>query len=175
MTFPIHEKAAGGDQAAISNAQEYVTTCDKNHQEISPFLSAALSYVARGFAVLPLWPKTKIPLTAHGVKDASKDPDQVRAWWTQWPNANVAIATGKVSAIFVVDIDGEYPADWPPLGRTLRVKTKRGHHYYFRYPEGGIPSKGGLEGKAVDIQSDGKYVVAPPSVHPEGGCYEFIG
>ena len=169
-----NEKAARGNQAAISNLQNNSITNKACTQEISPFLTAALEYVQNGFAVFPLIPRTKKPLTTHGFLDASKDPDQIRSWWTQWPNANVAIATGKVSGIFVIDIDGEYPADWPPLDRALTVKTKRGYHYYYRYPESGIPSKGGLKGKAVDIQSDGKYVVVPPSIHPDGGRYEFI-
>ena len=39
-------------------------------------------------------------------KDASTDRDQVGTWWKQWPDANIGIATGSSSGIFVVDVDG---------------------------------------------------------------------
>lgn len=86
-------------------------------------MEAALGYAQRGLAVLPLHmverghvcscgkkncaSPGKHPLTGNGVYDASKDASQVRAWWTQWPNANIGIATGTVSGIFVIDVDGE--------------------------------------------------------------------
>src|SRR6516225_10610028 len=47
----------------------------------------------------------KHPRTHHGVKDASNDPKQISAWWVQWPDANVGIATGAVSTLVVIDID----------------------------------------------------------------------
>src|SRR5688572_18374307 len=46
----------------------------------------------------------KHPRTPNGVDDATNDLDRVRAWWIQWPDSNVAIATGP-SGLFVVDVD----------------------------------------------------------------------
>lgn len=43
-------------------------------------LAAALDYAAHGWAVLPLEPNGKRPITAHGVKDASKDAEQIKRW-----------------------------------------------------------------------------------------------
>ena len=84
-------------------------------------LDAALRYIARDWAVLPLHSINglgqctcenpvcgsagKHPRTAHGVRDATKDPTVVKQWWSQWPSANVGIATGKVSGIIVLDVD----------------------------------------------------------------------
>ena len=45
----------------------------------------------------------KHPRTARGCLDATTDADQVRAWWTQWPDANVGVATG--GGLVVIDID----------------------------------------------------------------------
>ena len=42
-------------------------------------LAAALAYAARGWAVLPVNHGGKDPLTAHGVKDATRDEAQIRA------------------------------------------------------------------------------------------------
>ena len=38
------------------------------------FYEAAITYINQGFSIFPLQVKSKKPLTAHGVKDASKDP-----------------------------------------------------------------------------------------------------
>ncbi|MDW8069742.1 MAG: bifunctional DNA primase/polymerase, partial [Anaerolineae bacterium] len=41
-------------------------------------LETALQYATRGWHVLPLKPKNKHPLTPHGVKDATTDPETIR-------------------------------------------------------------------------------------------------
>src|SRR5437899_2933409 len=68
-------------------------------------LDAALAYAARGWAVHPLTPLAKTPLTAHGCKDATTDRAQIETWWTSNPDANIGIATGAVSQISVLDVD----------------------------------------------------------------------
>jgi hypothetical protein len=66
----------------------------------------ALALAKQGMAVFPCRCRDKIPATAHGLKDATTDPKQIMAWWTEQPDYNVAIATGAISKIFVVDVDG---------------------------------------------------------------------
>ena len=61
------------------------------------FLDDALAYAARGWPVFPLRPGEKVPLIAkaaggNGVHDATTDPDQIRAWWTKHPTANIGLA-----------------------------------------------------------------------------------
>jgi putative DNA primase/helicase len=51
------------------------------------------------------------PLTEHGHLAATTDPNQIRTWWDRWPNANVAIVTGKRSGLWVVDVDPEKGGD----------------------------------------------------------------
>jgi len=144
-------------------------------QKENEFLTAALSYIDKGFHVLPLKPNGKAPITRHGAKDASICKKQVRSWWSKYPNANIGIATGKISGIFVVDVDGEYPKHWPAMPDTLTAKTGIGTHYYFEYPEGAaIGNKVKINGYDVDIRGDGGYVVAPPSIHSNGSEYEFL-
>src|SRR5690606_16591863 len=57
----------------------------------------------------PIFPAapSKAPLTPHGFRDASTDPEQISAWWQRWPDALVAVPTGRQSGILVVDIDPE--------------------------------------------------------------------
>src|SRR5688572_11141260 len=47
----------------------------------------------------------KHPRTSNGLLDATRDPDRIRAWWSRWPDANIAVATGTAAGIWVLDVD----------------------------------------------------------------------
>lgn len=133
----------------------------------------ALSYVQKGWAVFPC--KNKIPLTPHGYKDASKDTNAVRQMFTQHQDANIAIATGKVSGVFVLDVDvkngskgedslSELEKEYGELPHTVEALTwSGGRHIFFRYPEQGIGCKAGIK-PGIDIRGDGGYIIVAPSV-----------
>lgn len=136
-------------------------------------LAAALAYVARGWPVLPL--DGKKPLTPRGVHDATTDPETVRRWWARWPTAGVGIATGRVSGLVVVDVDGdegERSAEALELPPTRTVRTARGRHAYYAHPGGRVPNRARVR-PGVDVRGEGGYVVAPPSPHPDGDAYAW--
>ena len=113
------------------------------------------------------------------MKDASKDPSIIKGWWAKWPNANIGIATGPISELIVVDVDGEagsakiaaLVANYGLLPFTPRVKTARGWHIYFSLPKGISVPNSAKDG--LDIRCDGGYVVGPPSVHASGIHYQW--
>lgn len=127
-------------------------------------LRSALAYLSLAWAVLPLKPGGKTPLTEHGVKDASADPDEVRAWWARWPTANLGIAVGQAWLVVDVDVrnDGLRTVDaWPELPLTPRqVTASGGTHTLLTRPQGAIRGKAG---QGVDILASGRYFVAAPS------------
>lgn len=128
----------------------------------------ALTYAARGWPVLPA--DGKVPLTAHGVKDASTDPTVVEGWWRRWPNANVAIACGAPGPQ-VLDVD-DLDAARGVLGRLARapaVATARGRHFYFAGQD-----RGTVVLDYGELRGQGSYVIAPPSVHPTGREYVWL-
>src|SRR5687767_13665437 len=47
----------------------------------------------------------KHPRTPNGLLDATLDQDRIRGWWSRWPDANVAVATGSAAGIWVLDVD----------------------------------------------------------------------
>ena len=68
---------------------------------------AALFYASQiGWLVFPLKPSGKQPITSHGVKDATRERKIIREWWTQSPDANIGLPTGRVTNLIVVDVDG---------------------------------------------------------------------
>lgn len=133
---------------------------------------AACGYVVdRGWAVLPLMPRSKLPngiLVPHGFKEATKDAGKVLYWWREEPQGNIGIAC-RESGLLVVDIDDDDAIEGSVLPDTLSAWTGRGEHLYYLDP--GVPVKGKLC-DGIDIKSNG-YVLAPPSVHPNGQRYEW--
>src|SRR5689334_24729014 len=105
----------------------------------------ALSYATQGYAVFPLKPNGKTPVTELGFKDATKDPEIIRRWWTEWPEANVGVVTGRISGIIVLDIDRKHGVDGAvsaaelDLPKTLTIRTPSGgFHLFFKAPAGAI-------------------------------------
>jgi putative DNA primase/helicase len=123
----------------------------------------------------------KHPRTAHGLKDATTDPEQIRAWWEQWPDANIGIATGAESDLVVIDVDPRHGGTLEALGElppTLTVHTGGGGwHLYLNYPDGmTIRNSASTKlGQGIDVRGEGGYVVAPPSLHVSGQRYTWSG
>lgn len=142
-------------------------------------LEHALALAEAGYAIFPLRRGTKDgQLTAHGVRDASKDSEQITKWWTTHPDANIAIAMGRVSGICGIDVDYKDGADPNFMTRIPPTVAERtpsgGMHPYFKYPDGGIRNNKKIE-QGVTVRSDGYYFVVSPSTFGEKGKYEWIG
>ena len=150
-------------------------------------LSAALSYVKRNWRVFPLRPGGKGPLIKEWQNLATTKLSVIEAWWEQWPNANIGIATGPETGTFVLDIDSEKGGDdslfclteeHNRLPDTVESLTGGGgRHMFFKYPGDGVVIRNSAAklGVGLDIRGDGGYIVAPPSIHPNGNRYEWEG
>jgi Bifunctional DNA primase/polymerase, N-terminal/Primase C terminal 1 (PriCT-1) len=116
------------------------------------------------------------------VLKATTGAAQIDAWWKKCPDRNVAMAAGKVSGFFVVDIDGEdgeaslreLEEKHGALPPTVEVVTSRGRHCYFRLGEhADIGNTVGTIAAGIDTRGNGGYVMAPPSIHPSGRPYTW--
>jgi hypothetical protein len=121
---------------------------------------------------LPVFPcgRDKRPLTTHGFKDATRDQDQIRRWWTRFPDALIGVPTGSASGLLVIDVDpagvdfilGEC-GDLLGMGR--QHNTRRGFHYLFRMPADlSLRCSTGKLAKGVDVRGDGGYIIWWPAV-----------
>jgi putative DNA primase/helicase len=156
-------------------------------------LAEALKVTAdRGFHIFPVTTPSdggenagKRPLVRRWPELATTAEATIREWWTTRPDANIGIATGVKSGVFVLDVDpknGGFESleqfieeVGAPL-HTLAVKTgSGGRHFYFRYdPSRPISNSNSKLGPGLDIRGEGGYVVAPPSLHASGNRYEWI-
>ena len=153
-------------------------------------MDEALAMAARGWRVFPCEVRGKRPLGSlapHGLNDATDDLEQVRAWWTTEPEANIGLATGRASGVVVIDLDGE--AAEMAYGHLLfkhgnpgnrecpdgaSVRTGSGWHLYFDPGNADIRNSASRIAQGIDVRGDGGYVVAPPSIHPSGRVYVWL-
>ena len=143
-------------------------------------LDAVRSYAKRGWQVFPLIPKAKEPATWRGFYDATSNPAKLDRWFARGHPYNIGIRTGIASGIFVVDIDGDVGAasldvlqkQHGPLPPTLISRTGNGFHYWFTTATE-IPCSQSRIAPHIDVKADGGYVVAPPSIHPDGPRYRW--
>jgi hypothetical protein len=163
---------------------------------LSPLGQAAEAYAVAGWWIFPIKPKGKTPMTAHGLKDATSDPGQVRAWWAQTPEANIGLNCGK-SGLVAIDLDkhgadrspavpagqttGDGLSEWQKLAErhglppaTATSLTGGGRHLLFAAPpDVTIKNSAGRLAPGIDVRGEGGYIVLPPSIHPSGAAYQW--
>lgn len=155
-------------------------------------LEHALAYAALGFKVFPLHAMAsgrctcgdadcrspaKHPRTLRGAHDAACDEAAIRAWWTQWPDANIGMT---LEGLAVVDVDPRNGGDdaltalQAKHGRLPETATALtgggGQHYLYRVAESRrLPGK---LGDGIDLKhGPGAYIVVAPSIHASGVAY----
>jgi hypothetical protein len=142
------------------------------HSPLGTVRHDALTLASWGWRVLPCRPGSKLPATARGFHDATDDPDTILGWWDEDPRRNVAVATGAVSGVVVLDVDpggadtlAALQAKHGPLPATLGASTPRGgRHGFYLHPGRPTPCSAGKLGPALDVRGDGGYVLVAPSV-----------
>lgn len=135
---------------------------------------AALAYREAGLHPIPCEPRGKRALVSwKEFQDRQPTAEEITYWFTQWPDANVALILGR--GLMAVDVDSfEGRENLERAGVVLPtdapiVATGKGAHIYLA---GNAGDRVGLV-PGVDIRGVG-YVVAPPSVHPSGRVYTWV-
>ena len=176
-------------------------------------LDWALTYAAKGWRVLPIWwtddgrcacndTNCRAPgkhpigyMVADGVKSATNSEELIRAWATQAPHMNIAIATGSASSLVVLDldvrevgdeiVDGEFELQTWLAARGIELPDTMvqstgggGSHILLDWPANGVTLRPVIASRAnwlpgVDIRADGGYIVAAPSRHISGKLYHW--
>lgn len=141
-------------------------------------LEHARKYVANGWSVFPLPPKTKEPVVKWGQYRERYATDAELVAWFQDTNAGIGIACGRLSNLSVLDADGA-------TGMSLLVKHNLssigtvitgggGRQLYYRF-SGETNKWTSTDHEGLDARGEGGYVVAPPSLHESGMRYKWAG
>lgn len=154
-------------------------------------LDFAKYYLEKGFNVIPLIAKSKVPFKdfplgeyQNKIRTTAAD---VELWFGEKSSEfgkrgissspNIGIVTGTLSGVDVVDLDTEEAIKFWKDGcfsHGPTVKTTKGYHVYYRHRSGvgNFQKRDDLPG--IDLRAQGGYVVAPPSIHPSGYQYQWM-
>ncbi len=126
-----------------------------------------------GLAVFPLQGKVPYP-GSRGCLEATTDLTTIRQWEGYYGDCNWGVATGEQSGVFVVDVD-----DWDSWMRLVKMHGNVGEpwisstpsggvHLWYAHPSEGVRNSASSVAAGVDVRGEGGYIVAPPSVLPNG-------
>ncbi len=141
-------------------------------------LTTALNYLSRGWSVIPLVYKGKEAGRFRWKRFQTERISEAELRMLLPKKLyNLGIVLGDVSNGLVVrDFDiheayDQWKKDRPDLAASLpTVATSRGYHVYARMASGTKTQKY----KDGELRANGGYVVAPPSVHPDGRRYQWV-
>lgn len=132
-----------------------------------------LKYRDRGFSTIPIKSTIKKP-SVYWKEYESRLPsyDELNSWRDMWEKgANLGVICGRVSGnLVIIDLDSQrmfdnFSTEYPELIKTWIVKTGKGYHIWLRCKD--------TKSKSI-IRGEGRYALAPPSVHPSGAKYIFL-
>lgn len=122
-------------------------------------------------------------LTRRGQEEATTDTNTIKAWWTQEPDANIAVHLTP-SGLVAIDIDprnggletiealeneyGKIESD------VLQLTGGGGEHRVFSLSSTSPLQLPGKLGAGVDVKRNG-YIIVEPSNHKSGGTYVWEG
>ena len=150
----------------------------------------ARAIAALGWHVTPpIPPGHKHPKGWNRWQDlATDDADTINNWYDTRPDHGLGITTGPATGVWVLDIDmhgdidgyaalGDLVALHGDVTETVSAATGTdGAHLYFQWD----PARPINNGHAtqlpdgLDIRGAGGFVVAPPTIHPNGRPYEWV-
>lgn len=146
------------------------------------------SYLTRGWGLTPVGaPREgnansgKNPFLPRWTENPVRDMETAKSYWDNDKGYNVGVMTGEISGLIVLDIDvpevfDKFLEKFPECRNTYIVRRNNAPawkcHYYFKLDGFTPPSHNVKTTGWGDLMSDGKQVVAPPSVHYTGGIYE---
>lgn len=117
---------------------------------------------------LPVFPckENKRPATAHGFKDATRDPALIARLFRTREATLIGIPTGAASGLSVLDVDVKHPAAtaWlrvadPRLPRTRTYATRSGGaHLWFHHADG-VKNTESAIARGIDTRGNGGYVI----------------
>lgn len=143
-------------------------------------LSSSALYGDLGWGCIPVDADTKRPLIfwkEFAQRRASND--EIARWSRIYPKAGIAVTTGPVSGLVVLDADGPVgvmEARQNGLPRTPMVQTPNGGlHAYFRCPDFAFTNAAKLgKSRKLDVRGEAGYVLAPHSKRSDGKRYSWL-
>lgn len=136
-------------------------------------------YLEKNLLTIPLY--TKKPFEDKWNVQGFVNENTINKWIQEYPNSNIALLTGEINGLLVIDIDdisyldrieNFFNIDLSKINCPI-VETSRGLHLYFKYPKNKIIQSKNKFLNLFDIKANGGNIVAPPSIHQSGIYYKW--
>ncbi len=141
----------------------------------------AMTYLSRGWSIIPQVPRTKKPhVKWKPFQDRLPTETEIESWWSQWPDAGMAIIPGRLSGILVVDVDGSEAHDAmmrhlgvEPIAPKVLSGSRAPHRYhlFFQHPDFSTGAKKTPWHPKLEFRGHAGLTVLPPSLHKSGNRY----
>lgn len=136
-----------------------------------------------GWSVIPqIRGQKKPPVQWKPYQHEYPTAGEMQKWWRIWPDAGIALITGALSNVFVIDVDGPeaHEALLKHLGdEPLAPKVFSGSgsvhrfHLFFRHPSIATKAKATPWHPKLEFRGEASLVVLPPSIHKSGNPYRW--
>jgi len=149
-------------------------------------MGSAGAYRAAGYVTVPAALEGKraiIPWKRY--QSVPPTLEQLVRWQKHYPRANLALVTGPLSGVVVVDVDVRHHGDrtlvelerrYGALPRLAVVQTPSGGwHFHLRHPGGRIPNSTSRIGLGIDPRGEGGLALLPPSRRADGAWGASFG
>jgi hypothetical protein len=165
-----------------SSSGPAAVSCKKDESDVC-MESVALSCLQRGWAVVPQEAGAKKPCVRWKEYQQTLPSVEIcQKWWRQWPDAGIAMILGRVSGVFVIDVDGPeaHAALIARLGAepmTCKAISGSGkpcrYHLFFKCPNLATKAKQTPWHEQLEFRGDRGIIILPPSCHKSGGRYAW--
>ncbi len=110
------------------------------------------------------------------LQDRRPTDAEITEWLERYPRRNGVYLTGPVLGRFILDCDGREATEWvrnQGVPTTQVVRTRKGYHIHFKYPEFRVFNPVGAIHPGVDVRGFGGVAVAVGSIHQSGFRYSW--
>lgn len=133
------------------------------------FSDNALKLYSLGLSVIPISRNSKIPVgfmkNWSQYSDRLPTDEEIDAWSKRAPAASIAVVCGSASRVVCIDIDDDKLLSDMDIPRSPLVRRgKKGEARFFKWAPWMVSFS--VQGR-FDFIAGGKYVVIPPSIHPD--------
>lgn len=180
---PVRQVALSASSNLTTTRRDFQVINPGDYQDTTPLQRAALELYQLGFNVFPQpigkkaglpWKRLQYtrlhPTHPHyGLKPLFSRP------------CNTAIMCGRTSGnLFIIDCESQETLNYHLREMRKRripiwaAKTSRGGHIYLRSAEGEVANIEPGIIQNTEIRGCRSYVLAPPSIHPDGAAYHWL-
>lgn len=142
--------------------------------DFNNILENGIYYIEKlSWSIIPIDSNKKPLIDWKEFQQRRASKEDLLNWVNKFQNFNIAAVTGKISGITAIDIDPRNGGTFDAFNRVTTLISNTGgggKHYIFQY-DSAIKScdlKNGIE-----FKNEGRYIILPPSIHPNGNKYEW--